>query len=169
MKQSNGGFEHSYNAQTAVDAERQIIIAAELTACAADSGELPPMVEAVERTVGALPQTVLADAGYRSEAALAALAETPLEVIVALGREGREQAQVDAGKYPHTAQMAERLKSQESQAAYRRRKAIVEAPNGWIKSVLGFRQFSLRGLEKVRAEWRLVCLAMNLRRMAAWA
>jgi hypothetical protein len=169
MKQSNGGFEHSYNAQTAVDAERQIIIAAELTACAADSGELPPMVEAVERTVGALPQTVLADAGYRSEAALAAMAETPWEVIVALGREGREQAQVDAGKYPHTAQMAERLKSQESQAAYRRRKAIVEAPNGWIKSVLGFRQFSLRGLEKVRAEWRLVCLAMNLRRMAAWA
>jgi hypothetical protein len=169
MKQSNGGFEHSYNAQTAVDAERQIIIAAELTACAADSGELPPMVEAVERTVGALPQTVLADAGYRSEAALAAMAETPLEVIVALGREGREQAQVDAGKYPHTAQMAERLKSQESQAAYRRRKAIVEAPNGWIRSVLGFRQFSLRGLEKVRAEWRLVCLAMNLRRMAAWA
>ena len=169
MKQSNGGFEHSYNAQTAVDAERQIIIAAELTACAADSGELPSMVGAVERTVGALPQTVLADAGYRSEAALAALAETPLEVIVALGREGREQAQVDAGKYPHTAQMAERLKSQESQAAYRRRKAIVEAPNGWIKSVLGFRQFSLRGLEKVRAEWRLVCLAMNLRRMAAWA
>jgi hypothetical protein len=169
MKQSNGGFEHSYNAQTAVDAERQIIIAAELTACAADSGELPSMVAAVERTVGALPQTVLADAGYRSEAALAALAETPLEVIVALGREGREQAHVDAGKYPHTAQMAERLKSQESQAAYRRRKAIVEAPNGWIKSVLGFRQFSLRGLEKVRAEWRLVCLAMNLRRMAAWA
>jgi hypothetical protein len=169
MKQSNGGFEHSYNAQTAVDAERQIIIAAELTACAADSGELPSMVGAVERTAGALPQTVLADAGYRSEAALAALAETPLEVIVALGREGREQAQVDAGKYPHTAQMAERLKSQESQAAYRRRKAIVEAPNGWIKSVLGFRQFSLRGLEKVRAEWRLVCLAMNLRRMAAWA
>jgi transposase len=137
MKQSNGGFEHSYNAQTAVDAERQIIIAAELTACAADSGELPSMVAAVERTVGALPQTVLADAGYRCEAALAALAETPLEVIVALGREGREQAHVDAGKYPHTAQMAERLKSQESQAAYRRRKAIVEAPNGWIKSVLG--------------------------------
>lgn len=169
MKQSNGGFEHSYNAQTAVDAERQIIIAAEVTACAADSGELPSMVGAVERTVGALPQTILADAGYRSEAALAALAETPLEVIVALGREGREQAHVDAGKYPHTAQMAERLKSQESQAAYRRRKTIVEAPNGWIKSVLGFRQFSLRGLEKVRAEWRLVCLAMNLRRMAAWA
>lgn len=169
MKQANGGFDHSYNAQTAVDAERQIIVAAELTACAADSGELPAMVEAIERTLGALPQTVLADAGYRSEAALAALAGAPLEVIVAPGREGREQARIDAQKYPHTAKLAERLQSAESQAAYRRRKAIVEAPNGWIKSVLGFRQFSLRGVGKVRAEWKLVCLAMNLRRMAAWA
>jgi hypothetical protein len=65
--------------------------------------------------------------------------------------------------------MARALKSEAGKAAYRRRKAIVEALNGWIKSVLGFRQFSLRGLQKVRAEWRLVCLAMNLRRMAAWA
>jgi hypothetical protein len=65
--------------------------------------------------------------------------------------------------------MAERLNRADSQAVYRRRKAIVEAPNGWIKSVLRLRQFSLRGIEKVRAEWRLVCLAMNLRRMAAWA
>jgi hypothetical protein len=97
------------------------------------------------------------------------LADKPCEVIVALGREGREEARIDAEKYPHTAKMAESLKSAESQAAYRRRKAIVEALNGWIKSVLGFRQFSLRGTEKVRAEWKLVCLAMNLRRMAAWA
>ncbi|MFA5630561.1 MAG: transposase, partial [Porticoccaceae bacterium] len=72
-------------------------------------------------------------------------------------------------KYPHTARMAEKLSSSEGKAAYRRRKAIVEAPNGWIKSVLGFQQFSLRGLEKVKAEWKLVCLALNLRRMAAWA
>jgi transposase len=169
MKQSNGGFDHSYNAQTAVDGERQIIVAAELTECAADSGQLPAMLEAMERTLGELPQTVLADAGYRSEAALGALADTPCEVIVALGREGRGQVRIDAAKYPHTARMAETLKSAEGQSAYRRRKAIVEAPNGWIKSVLGFRQFSLRGLEKVRGEWKLVCLALNLRRMAAWA
>ena len=169
MKQSNGGFDHSYNAQTAVDDERQIIVAAELTDCAADSGQLPVMVGAVQRTVGALPKRILADMGYRSEAALVALAQTPCEIIVALGREGREQAQVDAQKYPHTARMAEKLDSSEGKAAYRRRKAIVEAPNGWIKSVLGFRQFSLRGLEKVQAEWKLVCLALNLRRMAAWA
>lgn len=166
MKQSNGGFDYSYNAQTAVDAAHQIIVAAELTDCAADSGQLPVMAEAVERTAGALPERFLADAGYRSEAALGALAEKPCEAIVALGREGREHARINAEKYPHTARMAAKLESVEGKAAYRRRKAIVEAPNGWIKAVLGFRQFSLRGIEKVRAEWKLVCLAMNLRRMA---
>jgi hypothetical protein len=62
--------------------------------------------------------------------------------------------------------MAEKLQSVEGQAAYRRLKHIVEPPNGWIKSVLGFRQFSLRGVEKVRAEWRLATTALNLRRMA---
>jgi transposase len=166
MKQAGGGFEHSYNAQTAVDAEHQIIVAAELTACASDSGELPGMVAAVATTLGALPERVLADAGYRSEAALEALSTTSCDVIVALGREGREHAAIDAAKYPRTAKMAERLHSEEGKAAYRRRKAIVEAPNGWIKAVLGFRQFSLRGTGKVRAEWKLVCMALNLRRMA---
>ena len=64
-----------------------------------------------------------------------------------------------------TAAMDAKLKTPQGQAAYRKRKWIVEAPNGWIKSVLGFRQFSLRGLEKVKAEFKLVCLALNLRRM----
>jgi transposase len=166
MKQSNGDFDYSYNAQTAVDAAHQIIVAAELTDCAADSGQLPVMVDVVERTLGALPEQFLADAGYRSEAALEALAKKRCEVIVALGREGRKHAGIDAEKYPRTAQMAAKLQSDEGKAAYRRRKAIVEAPNGWIKAVLGFRQFSLRSIEKVRAEWKLVCLALNLRRMA---
>lgn len=166
MKQSNGGFDYSYNAQTAVDATHQIIVAAELTDCAADSGQLPVMMGAVAHTAGALPTQCLADAGYRSEAALSAVADTPCQIIVALGKEGRAQADIDVAAYPHTAQMAKRLKSAEGRAAYRRRKAIVEAPNGWIKAILGFRQFSLRGIKKVQAEWKLVCLALNLRRMA---
>jgi hypothetical protein len=87
-------------------------------------------------------------------------------VIVALGREGREDAAVDAERYPHTAAMVARLQTEVGKTAYRRRKAIVEAPNGWIKAVLGFRQFSLRGIEMARAEWKLVCMALNLRRMA---
>ncbi|MEA9342946.1 transposase, partial [Pseudomonas aeruginosa] len=87
-------------------------------------------------------------------------------VIVALGREGREDAKVNAKTHPHTAAIAAKLKTEQGDAAYRRRKSIVEAPNGWIKAVMGLRQFSMRGLDKVQAEWKLVCMALNLRRMA---
>ncbi len=166
MKHANGGFEQSYNAHTAVDAHRQIIVAAELSNCAADSNQLPALLDAVVASAGELPAQALADAGFRSEEVLATLSESPCAVIVALGREGRAAATMDADKYPHTVALAERLKDEAVTKAYRRRKAIVEPPNGWIKSVLGFRQFSLRGIDKVRAEWRLVCMALNLRRMA---
>lgn len=166
MKHAGGGFEQSYNAHTAVDATHQIIVAAELTNNAADSDRLPALLQAVATTMGTLPQQTLADAGFRGEAMLAKVADLPVEVIVALGREGREQAAIDADKYPHTAAMAVHLQTPTAKHAYRRRKAIVEPPNGWIKAVLGFRQFSLRGLKKVQAEWQLVCLALNLRRMA---
>jgi hypothetical protein len=166
MKHAGGGFEQSYNGQTAVDSEHQIIVAAELSDNASDSGQLPPMLEAVECNLGGLPAQALADAGYRSEDTLEKLAKRSCEVIVALGREGREDAAVDAERYPHTAAMVARLQTEVGKTAYRRRKAIVEAPNGWIKAVLGFRQFSLRGIEMARAEWKLVCMALNLRRMA---
>ena len=63
--------------------------------------------------------------------------------------------------------MAAKLQTAQGRAAYRRRKWIAEPPNGWIKNVLGFRQFSVRGLRKAQAEWKLVCLALNLRRMGA--
>jgi transposase len=166
MKHAGGSFEQSYNAHTAVDAEHQIIVAAELTNNAADSDRLPPLLQAVAANMGTLPQQALADAGFRSEATLAKVADLPCEVIVALGREGREQAAIDAEKHPHTVAMAARLQTAAGKDAYRRRKAIVEPPNGWIKAVLGFRQFSFRGFKKVKAEWQLVCLALNLRRMA---
>lgn len=166
MKHAGGGFEQSYNAQTAVDAGRQIIVAAELTDNAADSSQLPGMIASVQHNLGTLPLQILADAGYRSEAVLGKLADSPCDLIVALGREGREDAAIDAGRYPHTAAMAAKLHTDTGKSAYRRRKAIVEAPNGWIKAILGFRQFSFRGIEKARAEWKLVCMALNLRRMA---
>ena len=95
------------------------------------------------------------------------LSASNTEVIVALGREGKSQAGINPDKRLLTAAMAVKLQSAEGQAKYRRRKAIVEPPNAWIKQVLGFRQFSFRGIEKVRAEFKLVCAALNLRRMAA--
>lgn len=122
------------------------------------------MLAAVKANLGEDARQVLADAGLRSEAVFAQLKDSPSELIVALGREGKQELQIDAQQYPHTAAMDAKLKTPEGQAAYHKRKWIVGAPNGWIKNVLGFRQFSLRGLEKVQAEFKLVCLALNLRR-----
>jgi transposase len=166
IMKTSAGFEQCFNAQTGVDAYAQIIVTAELTNCGADSGELPPMMEAVEHNTGGVPEVALADAGYRSEAVLGKLSAWPSEVIVALGREGKKQVAIDAQRLPHTAAMAAKLQSDEGRAKYRRRKAIVEPPNAWIKQVLGFRQFSMRGLNKARCEFKLVCAALNLRRMA---
>jgi len=167
MKRAGGGFDASYNAQTAVDDTAHIIVAAELGNNAADCGQLLPMLQAVKDNLGALPKQGLADAGYRSEENFAKATGLEMELVVALGREGKQQVQVDAEAYPHTATMAMKCQTQEGRGAYRRRKWIAEPPNGWIKNVLGFRQFSLRGLKKVQAEWKLVCMALNLRRMGA--
>jgi hypothetical protein len=150
-----------------VDDTAHIIIAAELGNNAGDAEQLVPMLEAAIDNTGQLPTQALADAGYRSEKNFEALADSPIELVVALGREGKHCAVIDAQTHPHTAAMAEKLQTPQGKAAYRRRKWLAEPPNGWIKSVLGFRQFSLRGLHRVQAEFKLVCLALNLRRMGA--
>ena len=103
------------------------------------------MLAAVKSNTGEVPAQTLADAEFRSEAVLAELADHHGEIIVALGREGREDAKVNA--LPHTAAMAAKLKREQGEAAYRRCKAIVEAPIGWIRAVMGFRQFSMRGID----------------------
>jgi transposase len=165
MPRSGGGFDPAYNAQTAVDDTAHIIVAAELVNCAADAGELAKMLQAVKDNVGSYPAQTLADAGYRSEAVFEQLAEHT-DLVVALGREGKAHQAINERSLPLTAAMAAKLKTQEARDAYRRRKWLAEPPNGWIKNVLGFRQFSLRGLHRVQAEWKLVCMALNLRRMA---
>ena len=167
MKRAGGGFDPAYNAQLATDEAVHIIVAAELTNNASDAGELPRMLRAVQGNLGQLPGQALADTGYRSEAVFEELADGPTELVVALGREGKQQLKFDAQHKPRSAEMAARLQSDEGQAAYRKRKWIAEPPNGWIKNVLGFRQFSLRGLHRVDAEWKLVCAALNLRRMCS--
>jgi transposase/IS5 family transposase len=160
-----GSFEQCYNAQAAVEGESQLIIANGLTNNAADNGQLLPLIEAVEKNLGHLPQRVLADSGYRSEQAFVTLEQKGVEGLIALGREGKDPTAIDAKRYPASARMAKRLSSAEGRAQYRRRKVIPEPVFGWIKHVLGFRQFSLRGLTKVDGEWNLVCLAVNVRRM----
>ena len=167
MKRAGGGFDPSYNAQTAVDEAAHIIVAAELTNCSSDAGELPGMLRAVRDNLGQMAQQVLADTGYRSEHVFEKLAGGATELVVSLGREGKQHLRFDPGRSPYTALMADKLQSDQGKAAYRKRKWIAEPPNGWVKNVLGFRQFSMRGLHRVTAEWKLVCLALNLRRMCA--
>ena len=100
----------------------------------------------------------------------------PLEIAGGLGRAERERRGLEAlarvgiapeyaQRYPHTVAMQAKLQTEQGKADYRKRKWIAEPPNGWIKNVLGFRQFSMRGLQKAPAEFKLVCLALNLRRM----
>ena len=170
MKRAGGGFDYSYNAQTAVNETAHIIVAAEVVNTSTDVQQLPMVLDAVQTHTGAQAAKVLADAGYRSEAVIAKLAQTPpdTELVIALGREGKARAvPKDANRYPHTKAMAAKLQTEQGQGDYRKRKWIAEPPNGWIKNVLGLRQFSMRGLEKARAEFKLVCMALNLRRMGA--
>ena len=87
--------------------------------------------------------------------------------MTALGREGKQDIEIDASRSPRTVAMAAKLQTDEGQRVYRQRKWIAEPPNGWIKNVLGFRQFSMRGPHRVQAEFKLVSLALNLRRVCA--
>jgi hypothetical protein len=168
MKMGNG-FEQCYNAQAAVDEEHQIIVAVGLTNCAADNAQLIPMIEATKEGTGKLPQQVLADAGYRSEENFEKTEAMNVDALVAVGREGRQDALVISPSHAATLRMKERLETPEGKTAYSRRKVIVEPLFGWIKRITGFREFSLRGQAKAAAEWTLVCLATNLRRMNACA
>jgi hypothetical protein len=151
--------------QTAVDETAHIIVAAELTNCASDAGELPVMLRAVRANLGQVPQQVLADTGYRSEKVFEALIDCGTELVVSLGREAKQQLRFDPERSPCTALMADKLQSAAGKTACRKRRWIAEPPNGWVKNVLGFRQFSMSGLHRVTAEWKLVCVALNLRRM----
>ena len=165
MKTSTEGFQQCYNAQLAVEGENQLIVAAAVSAQASDQGQMLPRLDEVEADYGAGPEMVLADAGYCNEADLASLEERGVDGYVALGREGNKAVAVNAKAHPARARMAKKLAAPEGQVQYAKRKWLSEAPNGWIKQALGFRQFSVRGLDQARGEWALVCLALNIKRM----
>jgi len=160
------GFQQCYSGQAAVDAERQIIVAAEITQNAADCNELLGVIEVAQANASQKPEQVLADAGYRSEKNFQELETRQIDAYVAVGREGKKllSKQPDES-LPATRRMMAKLATEGGKKRYARRKCIVEPVFGWAKAILGFRQFSLRGLKKVRAEWRLVCTVLNLRRM----
>ena len=111
MNTSSEGFQQCYNAQAAVDAEQQLVVATEVTANASDQGELPVLLDAVQETCDAQPETVLADAGYCNERDLTDLEQRGVDGYVARGREGKQTETRDPEKYPATNRMAEKLGS----------------------------------------------------------
>ena len=160
-----GGFEQCYNGQLAVDEDSYLIVATGMTQNAADNGELLKLVESIESVNGRKPNKLLADTGYKSEANFQALEQAQIDGYISLGREGKAPPHRPGRDLPATQRMEQKLNSSPGRALYRRRKGIVEPVFGWIKNVLGYRDFSVRGVEKVSAEWDLMCLAVNLRRL----
>lgn len=168
MKTPNG-FDQTYNAQAAVDADSQVIVAAGLTNAGNDKQQIVPMAAAIERNLGRAPKELSADSGYCSEANLAELERLGIRGYVATGRQKHGTAsatKAGAGGGTLVQGMSKRLKQGGHRSRYRLRKQTVEPVFGQIKGARGFRQFHLRGLTKVADEWRLLCLAHNLLKLA---
>jgi transposase len=175
MPVAGGGFDQCYNAQAAVAAGSLLVVAVDVVQAANDKQQLEPMlgkIGALPEDLGA-PETLLADAGYFSAANVAACAVAGIEPLIALGRQPHHPPLAERfAKAPSAPDdptpveaMAHRLKTLEGRKLYAQRKHTPEPVFGIVKSALGFRQFSLRGLDKVRGEWSLVTMAWNMKRM----
>jgi transposase len=177
IMKSKDGFVQAYNAQAAVDAEAQIIVAQDVTQSAVDCGQLVPMTDAIEANLGRKPAQLSADAGYCSEANLAGLEARNIDAYVATGRARDAVAgKVEVPAVPPSTQparsptrveaMRAKIKAGGHASPYRLRKQLPEPVFGQIKQARGFRQFLMRGIDKVRAEWAIVCTAHNLLKLA---
>ena len=167
------GFVQAYNAQAAVEADFQLIVGQAVTQAANDKQQVVPMVEVIEEQSGQRPEELLADNGYCSEQNLAHLesAAEPdqrIDAYIAADRQkhGEPRAGGPRGPLPQGAtrvdRMRRKLQTKAGKAVYAARKGIVEPVFGQIKQARGIRQFLLRGLQKVRGEWALVCLTHNI-------
>src|SRR5580693_7576957 len=164
IMKTKDGFIQGYNAQAAVDATAQVIVAHGLDANQTDQHQLTPIADAIETNLGRKPAQLSADAGYCSDANLAALERRDVDAYIAPGR--AKHAGEGEGGGVRVAAMREKIKAGGHQSPYRLRKQLPEPVFGQIKQARGFRQFLLRGLEKVAAEWGLVCLVHNVLKLA---
>ncbi|TIS59253.1 MAG: IS1182 family transposase [Mesorhizobium sp.] len=160
------GYIQGYNAQAAVDAKAQVIVAHGLTTSMSDHGQLVGLIDGIEANLGAKPKEASADSGYLSELNLQALADREISAYIATGRAKHPAEGKRKIKEPLTQAMRDKLKRAGWRSRYRLRKQIVEPVFGQIKQARGFRQFLLRGIEKVNAEWAIICTAHNLTKLA---
>ena len=185
IMKSKDGFVQAYNAQAAVDAEAQVIVAQAVTQEANDKRQLVPMTDAIETNLGRKPEQLSADSGYCSDANIEALETRGIDGYIAPGRtkdtaDGAAEASMAAPPADASATaspgpasaptrveaMREKIKAGGHDSPYRLRKQLPEPVFGQIKQARGFRQFLLRGFEKVQAEWSMVCTAHNLLKLA---
>lgn len=178
MKVSGGGFDQCYNAQAVVDNDTMLVVAVDVTDAPNDKQQVTPLVAQLQALPDGLnqPTQFLADTGYFSQANVEACEAAGMEPFIAVGREhhhqdwrSRFEDAPTSAEAPVTAveKMKHTLKTCSGRSVYALRKQTVEPVFGIIKSVMGFRQFHLRGLTHVRHEWVLACLAWNFKRMAA--
>jgi transposase len=162
---SKDGFVQAYNAQAAVDAASQIVVAYDVVQTPSDKEQLVPMTDRIEANLGRKPAQISADNGFCSEANLAAIDERKIDAYIAPGR--AKDPTKDNGKPggPRTQAMRQKIDNGGYETPYRLRKQVVEPVFGQIKQARGFRQFLLRGVENVRLEWALVCTAHNLTKL----
>jgi hypothetical protein len=174
MKNSTDkGFNQHYNAQVAVEQGSLLIVGTSLSNHPVDQAEIVPTVEAIPAELGT-PEAAALDQGYFSAANVETLEGLGIEPYIATGREPHQldweayfaaEPNAPASDTSPKEQMAYKLRTVVGQAIYRLRKCTVEPVIGVIKEVLGFRQFSLRGVAGAAGEWCLVCLACNLKRL----
>lgn len=174
MKNStNDGFDQHYNVQTAVDQNSMLIVATSLSNHPNDKQEALPTLDAIAPEIGK-PEAAALDNGFFSEANITGMEQRGIEPFIATGRQPHHKSvdsQLDTLPEPPPAtatpkeKMAYKLRTEIGQAIYRLRKCTVEPVIGIIKEILGFRQFSLRGIKAAAGEWALVCLAFNIKRM----
>ena len=179
MPVAGGGFEQCYNAQATVAGGSLLVVANDVVQATNDKEQIAPMLARLTRLPQALgkPETLLADSGYFSAANVTACAAAGIAPLIALGRERHHRSWKDrfaaappAPPDPTPVQaMVHRLASPEGRQTYALRKQTPEPVFGIIKTVMGFRQFLLRGLDKAKGEWNLVTLAWNVKRMFALA
>jgi transposase len=168
MLKGSDGFVQGYNTQIAVEPVFQLIVGQRVTQAANDKQQMVPLVETIEEQSGQKPEGVLADNGYCSDENLKYLARKRMEGFVATGKQkhGERRKPCPRGPLPREASRVERmerkLETKVGAAVYATRKFIVEPVFGQIKQARGFRQFLLRGIEKVRGEWALICMTHNI-------
>ena len=177
-KNKRSAYRQAYNAQAVVDADgSQLVLGTRVSQCASDRNELVADVDSVPAALGT-PAQVLADNGYATETEVVALSGREIDVLVAVGTEDRRRqhdfrplpdpdpaTESKPAKAPWLAAMQDKLSQEANRASYRLRQQTVEPVFGIMKQAMGFRQFLLRGHEKVTGEWQLLALAYNCKRL----